>query len=1026
MRAMMILDPHQAHEFVDSKDKKKKRRSNRKSKQISPPSDEEIVQQEGGIITNQRFLRSCPQPIACEKSVADSNARNGYHSSRHSQLQRKYYTSYWSKEAVTAALEKGDVVRALFRVNAHNRLEAYCKIEGVPVDILICGTAAQNRAVEGDIVVIKLDPLSLWTKMKGSSGASGNASPSDDCNLVPVATLPVSNNFKGKDKVGNDFYDERNTYHSENGSQESVALAGNGLVNGNTLNCCSGEHHDFVTVEQRLCTMTSAFPLKRPTGKVVAIIEKSRRRDGVVGFLDVKHWGSNRKDYSENSEAIQLPLLFSSMEYIAFIPNDSKFPKMMVPIRSLPDCMKKRLEVGDATVGTELVAAQIVNWGEEDNGPEAHVIRVFGCGGDLEPCIAAILFENAIHSFEFSSETLSCLPNVNWVVPLKEYQTRQDIRNLCIFTIDPASTTDVDDALSVNWLSSDICRVGVHIADASYFVLPDTALDVEAQFRSTSVYLLRRKLPMLPPLLSENLGSLNPGVERLAFSIFWDINLSGEVLDRWIGRTIMQSCCKLSYEHAQNIIDGKYDDESFTTLKNGLPHMHGQFQWSNVVESVKSLHAISKTLKEKRYNDGALSLANPKLDFLFNEDGSPYDFVFRGTMESKSLVEEFMLLANRTAAEVITRAYPSTALLRRHPEPNLRKLIEFETFCCKHGLSLDISSSGKLHLSLERIRQELKDDSVLFDILLSYATRPMQMATYFCSGNSEECENDWGHFALAVPLYTHFTSPLRRYPDIVVHRTLAAVVKAEEIYMKKRSKVLDFSVGRTRRCFTSIYFDKDAVESHEAEEALSVAAGEYSVPCTEMLKGVAAHCNERKLASRHVNDATVKLYLWLLLRKEEVLFSKARVVGLGPRFMSIYIEKLAMERRIYYDEVEGLTAEWLDATCTLVLSLSTNKRIQRRGSPANCRPLEEVVLIVSPHNLMPAVDSSDENRDEVGSLQIEGDALASVVHSQDVEPAVFPLTVRSLSTISVALHAVGGDDGPHDVGARLFVSSYFG
>lgn len=133
-----------------------------------------------------------------------------------------------------------------------------------------------------------------------------------------------------------------------------------------------------------------------------------------------------------------------------------------------------------------------------------------------------------------------------------------------------------------------------------------------------------------------------------------------------------------------------------------------------------------------------------------------------------------------------------------------------------------------------------------------------------------------------------------------------------------------------------------------------------------------------------------------------------------------------MERRIYYDEVEGLTAEWLDATCTLVLSLSTNKRIQRRGSPANCRPLEEVVLIVSPHNLMPAVDSSGENRDEVGSLQIEGDDLSSVVHAEDVEPAAFPLTVRILSTISVALHAVGGDDGPHDVGARLFVSSYFG
>ncbi|KAL1820502.1 hypothetical protein ACET3Z_015371 [Daucus carota] len=1008
MREMAILD--QSHDFSDSKDKKHKRRFNRKSKQISPLPDEEPVQQEAG-----QLLRSCREPIACEISMADSNARSGYHLSRHSQKRRNYYTTYWSKEAVTAALERGDVFRALFRVNAHNRLEAYCKIEGVPIDILISGSDAQNRAVEGDIVVIEIDPLSLWTKMKGSSGASFNASVSNDCN-----SAGASINCKGKGDVDVDFHEERNTYHLENGSQEPVALAGNGLVNGNIS--CSNEHHGEVNAVQKLCALTMAFPSKRPTGKVVAIIEKSRRRNGIVGFLDLKQWVSQRKDFSEKAEAIKLSSLFSSMKYIPFAPNDSKFPKLMVPMTSLPDCIKRRLEVGDAKVGTELVAAQIVNWGEEDNAPEAHVIRVFGCGGDAEPCISAILFQNAINSSEFSSETLSCLPSVNWVIPLEEYQSRRDIRNFCIFTIDPASTTDVDDALSINWLSSGICRVGVHIADASYFVLPETALDAEAEFRSTSVYLLRRKLPMLPSLLSENLGSLNPGVERLAFSIFWDINPTGEVLDRWIGRTIMQSCCKLSYEHAQDIIDGKFDVETSATSISGLPQMHGHFQWSNVVKSVKSLYAVSKILKENRYNDGALSLANPKLDFLFNEDGSPSNFVFQGSMESKSLVEEFMLLANRTTAEVISRAYPSTALLRRHPEPDLRKLREFEAFCCKHGLNLDTSSSGRLHLSLERIRQELKDDSVLFDIILSYATKSMQMATYFCSGNSEECENNWGHYALAVPLYTHFTSPLRRYPDIVVHRTMAAAVEAEAIYLKKRN---NFNVDKTRRCLTGIYFDRDAVESHEAQKALSFAAAEHNLPCTEMLTGVAAHCNERKLAGRHVNDAIVKLYTWLLLRREKVLFSKARVVGLGPKFMSIYIQKLAIERRIYYDEVEGLTAEWLDATCTLVLSLSTSKRFQRRGSPAYCRPLEEAVLIVSPHKLMPAVDSSGENCNEVGIPQIEDrDGSTSVSHVQDVETAAFPLTLRILSTISVALHAVGGDDGPHDVGARLYVSSY--
>ncbi|KAL1815638.1 hypothetical protein ACET3Z_018212 [Daucus carota] len=1065
----------------NSKNKKKKRRSNRKSKHssasapvngiclespcpLSPGTlDEHNLlkasdvaftslptmhldeQQEGGILQNNQMLpsdydgrmlpRSCPEPIACKKSTLYTNVRYDSRSSPLSQCkaQRRIYCTYWSNEAVTQGLESGDVFKALIRVNAHNRLEAYCKIGGVPTDILINGILAQNRAIEGDIVLIKIDPLSSWTKMKGSSGPSNSAAVSHVCGLVPEPTVLVGNISEGEGIV--DIYfefgnrmnllekklnDEGNTYFGENGSPGPVGTLCKSCVSKNLYIGSSREPKNNASAVRKLCAMTSAYPLKRPTGKVVAIIESSSYRDGVVGILDVKQWIFSREDCTENCKPVNLPLSLYSVEYIPFVPTDSKFPKMMVPVSGLPDCIQKRLEVGDATIEAELVAARVVDWGEEDDVPEAHVIRVFGFGADVEAHIAAILFENAIHSCEFPPEILSCLPSVNWVVPQKEYQNRRDIRDLCVFTIDPASATDLDDALSVEWLSSGIFRVGVHIADASYFVLPGSALDVEAQFRSTSVYLLRRKFPMLPSLLSENLGSLNPGVERLAFSIFWGINFSGEVLDRWIGRTIIQSCCKLSYEQAQDIIDGKFDVENFTASENGLPHVHGKFQWSHVVKSVKSLHAVSKTLQGKRYTDGALSLNNPKLNFLFDEDGSPYDCVISRIKDSQLFVEEFLLLANRTAAEVITRAYPSTALLRRHPEPNLHKLKEFESFCSKHGLNVDTSSSGKLHLSLTHIKQELKDDFVLFDILLSYATRSMQIATYFCSGNLEDCEADWGHYSLAVPLYTHFTSPLRRYPDIVVHRTLAAAAEAEAIYTK--NKLLKHE-DRTGRFLTGIYFNKDAIESHEGQEALSIAAAGHSVPCTEMLTVVAAHSNERKLASRHVKDATDKLYMWLLLRKE-VFFSKARVVGLGPRFMSIYIQKLAIERRIYYDEVEGLTAEWLDATCTLILNPSTNKGIQRKGTPAKCRPLEEAVLIVSPHNLMAASDPSSKHCNEAGSSKMEErDALASIMHPEDIEPSVFPLIVRNLSTISVVLHAVGGN-GPLDIGARLYASSY--
>ncbi|MFS8013012.1 putative exoribonuclease II [Helianthus anomalus] len=195
-----------------------------------------------------------------------------------------------------------------------------------------------------------------------------------------------------------------------------------------------------------------------------------------------------------------------------------------------------------------------------------------------------------------------------------------------------------------------------------------------------------------------------------------------------------------------------------------------------------------------------------------------------------------MKTCSKTAAQVITRVYPSCALLRRHPEPNLSKLRDLESFCSKHGLQLNASSSSELNQSLERIRHELKDDSVFFDVLMNYATKPMQLATYFYSGDVIDNGKDWGHYALAVPLYTHFTSLLRRYADIVVHRTLAATLEAEVMLDLNEKKL-------AKRCFTGLRFNKEEVESFDAQKALAYAAMKYVVPGTNVLADVAAYCN---------------------------------------------------------------------------------------------------------------------------------------------------------------------------------------
>ncbi|WRX31149.1 Ribonuclease II/R - like 3 [Theobroma cacao] len=984
-------------------------------------------------VGGRTFSKSCPEPISlagsskvCIEGFFPFHQVEGF-------ARKELFAPYWPIEAVNEALEKGEAFKALFRVNAHNRLEAYCKIDGVPTDVLISGVSSQNRAVEGDIVVIKVDPLGLWTKMKGSTGSSNNSAQVEEYNLVQEVDGLAGNSYKGKGKVDVDceYAHCKSGVLLEKGVYDEAGMtrtAAFNNVNGHYQSSSDSSHMGFFPGQNegmnsvdRLAAMTSQFSLKRPTGRVVAIVEKSPRRDAIVGFLNVKQWFSyrelHRKDAKKNSAIFD-------REYVTLTSTDPRFPKMIVYVRDLPDRIKKRLEDGDETIEMELVAAQIEDWSAESPFPQARVSHSFGRGGELEPQINAILYQNAIPCTDFPPLVLSCLPNIPWEIPMEEFQSRKDLRDLCVFTIDPSTASDLDDALSVERLSNGSFRIGVHIADVSYFVLPNTALDKEAQIRSTSVYMLQRKIQMLPSLLSEKLCSLNPGVDRLAFSIFWDLNSMGDVLDRWIGRTVIRSCCKLSYQHAQDIIEGTIDVEKFNTLE-GYPQLYGQFEWTDVVRSVKCLHDISKTLMGKRFNDGALQLESSKVVYLFDECGVPYDCRLSERMDSNFLIEEFMLLANMTAAEVISRAFPASALLRRHPEPNMRKLKEFEAFCHKNGLALDTSSSGQFHQSLEKIREKLKDDSVLFDILISYASKPMQLATYFCSGELKDNLNDWGHYALAVPLYTHFTSPLRRYPDIVVHRTLAAVIEAEELYLKHRG-LLKVNNGEEvlRRCFTGIYFDKEAAASPQGKEALSIAALNHGIPSPELLADVAAYSNERKLASRHAEDACEKLSMWVLLKKKEIFLSDARVLGLGPRFMSVYIQKLAIERRIYYDEVEGLNVEWLESTSTLVLNLSGHRRVFKRGGLQHYMALGNVAWVVNPYDLSVETGSVDDC--DATCMGNNGVAFpdSEPISKSWVDPGTFPLTVRLLSTIPVALYAIGGDDGPLEIGVRLYMSSY--
>ncbi|KAI5081147.1 hypothetical protein GOP47_0004330 [Adiantum capillus-veneris] len=950
--------------------------------------------------------------------------------------QKNCFQPHWPSAKVEKALEEGEAFRCKIRVNAHMRTEAYVTIDGVPIDILIDGVQAQNRSIDGDVVAVIVNDVPMWTKLKGSVAKQNSADLSGGINDVAVCDNELPDTEAGRLSDEEQPYVAELSLETTSGSVEKSNISGEPLGTSEVSSKLKEEGllseladvslaSNSSKIYQDLVSHIASYPDKRPTGQVVTILEKSDRRQSVVGFLEINSKAGNkcRSEATKSASHNEASILF-------LVPSDNRFPKMVISIGALPSELKERYHSGDKTLGSELVAACIKEWKPDSSFPCADISHTLGQAGEIEAQLAAILFEHAVHSAEFPSPTLKCLPEVPWKIPSDEYEKRKDLTLCRILTIDPPTARDLDDALSIQKLENGLFRVGVHIADVSYFVHPETELDKEAQFRSTSVYLIQRVLPMLPRLLCDELCSLNPGVDRLAFSVLWDIDQSGHIVDQWIGRTIINSCCKLSYGHAQDIIDEKISVNSDGMLEDcrqsaDFPDLYGNFGWKDIVDDIKALHNLAKHRRGARFEAGALRLQNSRLIFDLDEDGIPNGSSIYEHHDSNFLVEEFMLLANMTAAKVISGAFPDCALLRRHPEPNIRKMKELEDFCNKSGFELNASSSGALHDSLQKLCESHKEDSAMCSILMLYATKPMQLAKYFSTGECKS-EEEFAHYALATPFYTHFTSPIRRYPDIVVHRTLLAALEAEDVLLGSSSKEGSTCGGDLShsRCFTGTCLDKLKVESCEGRKALATAAMKHKVPGNQDLALLAEHCNRRKLASRNVRDASDKVYLWAMLKKKEGMFSEARVLAVGSKFVSLYVNEIAMERRVYFEDTEGLGIEWCSNTVTVILDVqpkSSRKERQGRG-----RALNEVAYFVNsgdslngaPHNRNRQLDVT--NLDDESVPENQGCTDTDKI----IEPAVLPLTLRLLTSVPVFVFATGGSSRPLDIGLRLYITSY--
>jgi DIS3-like exonuclease 2 len=1084
----------------------------------------------------------------------------------HSTSPAKLYLEHWSPEVVNRAMEEGRVFGATLRVNSHNRNEAYVTIDGIPRDVLIDGSAAQNRAMEGDSVAVLLEQPSAWPRLKGGnnklmsneprglgevvqkhseaekeivqlSSRLGDNVPSSDGmqeqhalglsstdqaesmvrDLGANASVPQLQqrskdvhhlNYIQKDPgvSGSPYWQESSTIKAsicstgqldrraeathkmilqsprrpsnesapgQNGLESKKEMGegqqlsgGSGSVlalkqteNNVGVRCSNNADTNgkVATALANVVSLVMSLPGKRPAGKVVAILEKSFRWETVVGFLELPARAGS-KCGPGRSHAFNVDDSPRKRRNLMLVPVDNRCPKMMVS-DLLPDDIRQRLWDGDSTVSNELLAARVVGWQADSHFPVAVVKQSLGQGGELEAQQRAILLEHAISSGKFSPASLACLPELPWKIPVSEMKRRKNLFHLRVFSVVRSTAQDCAHALSIESLPDGAVRVGMHVADVSYFVHPGTALDQEAQMRSTSVSCVQEVLPMLPHVLCKDLCSLNPAVDRLAFSVMWDMNDVGDITNEWIGRTVVHSCAKLTHGHVQTMMDEVFPDfegieprEDMLGFETELPQIYGGHTWMDLVMDVCALHRIATKRRASRFEGGALKLDQSKLVFALEEDGTPYESTMYNAKDSNLVVKEFMLLANTTVAHVISNAFPDSALLCCCPKPSPRKLKEFEDFCCKIGIDLDASSAGALSISLRNMQESVKHDPVLYSILMQYAAKPMQSTKYFCSREFKEKEK-WAHCRHAIPLYTHFTSPMQRYPDIIVHRTLAAALEAEEV-LGNMAVFMPLTNSNQTRGILAAEKSKLGVPTETSSErgANSMPVSQWvltSVTMKHQLRGsselisLAAWCNQRRMASRTVKEASIKLNICTMLKKnKQGLLSNARVLALGPKFMSLYICKFAMERRIYYEDIEGVTAEWFEATGTLVLDISSSKNTSQRranqsrnGKPQ--RTVADIAMLVNPTDSSSSSPEQESFEDIIREVQerlagkvftddapeISGgaDQLAS---NADIEPTVFPLTLRSLSSVPVSLHAIGGDNRPLDVAARLYVSSY--
>ncbi|KAG0175215.1 hypothetical protein DFQ28_005394 [Apophysomyces sp. BC1034] len=597
---------------------------------------------------------------------------------------RPLFVAHLPFSALTPLFRSRQLVRGTLRVNKRNRSDAYVFCEELDADIYICGSRDRNRALEGDVVAVR---------------------------LVDV------------DKVLREKKEKEEAKLVRNGGQLRVRLPDEEDEN----EIIFGGDDDVDKVKPKFC------------GLVVAILERAQNQvfSGNLTLMrpNNKHNEDGRPDRKE------------APRIVWFKATDKRVPLIAIPIDQAPANFVEKSE----DYAMRLFVGSIKRWPITSLHPFGTLGNELGSVFDLLPQTQAILADNKVTDTEFPDDVQQCIPPSPCQFSEKG---RRDLGHLRVFTIDPAGSDVLEDALSIETLGDEIYEVGVHVSDVTYFIKPHSPLDKDARARGVQVDLVHHSVPMLPKRLTEEITNLSPGERRQGSLRIEETGTFGDLED--------QSAARLTFDDAEKALNGHLDCVS------------DKRTCAAIEQDIHLLNTIAIQLHESRFDNGAMSQRRDELAFEFDDKEEVTGLSMRKKTNAVKLVKEFLLLANTCVAQKISSHLPEQALLRRHPPPVERKIRELQIYAQQYlGVQLDITNAGTLEKSIESIQNPQLRKVVSVIVLKTMAT-----PKYFCTGTLDILK--YSHYSLNTPLFTHFTAPSRRFSDIIVHRQLLSALSDDE------------------------------------------------------------------------------------------------------------------------------------------------------------------------------------------------------------------------------------------------------